>query len=64
MHNQRQDFFAVAGNKWTAYQCNIDRDLEASGPVTGAVSSPYLWEKHVHKKVNTQGSNRRKQIFL
>ena len=56
MHHQRRTFLAVAGNKWTTYQCNSDRDLEASGSVTGALPSPWLWEKHMHKNVTTQGN--------
>ena len=54
MHHQRRAFLAVAGNKWTTYQCNSDRDLESSGSVTGALPSPWLWEKHAHKKSNHQ----------
>jgi len=64
MHPQRQAFLAVAGNKWTTYQCNSDRDLEACESVTGALPSPWIWEKHVHKKVTTQGNNRKKQIIF
>jgi len=64
IHHQRQSFLALAGNKWTTNQCNSDRDLEASGSVTGVLPSTWLCEKHAHKSVITQGNNRKKQILF